>query len=402
MNRCVGTTHSVVLEHHRRCDQKTAQYSHWATESMTSKRNSDNIQHKNMPDLPSSESILELFGLGFIIANSDLSIVHISPFASRWISSAKYLSDALAEVYPGKTAAEWSTLSAAVMSSHNPVRLIGVIDNEPTDRQCELPIALAKYPGQSGTKDQLLVLLGPMHHDGAVADTNQQPDPLAALGKLTARIAHELNNPLDGISRYVNLALRIADDTDPSKLKHYLNESQSGLLRMTRIITDLLEYSRSVSATEEMSLQRIVEDAIQAVSVSANMDGIVVAVNFKTTNLPTVVGPRLYQVCCNLIKNAVDAMPTGGRLTITVGTANDTVLLCIEDTGSGLPSNTEQMFEPFYTTKKPGEGTGLGLAICKEYMAGMGGTIQATSGEDGGAVLTIVIPIDQLQIGNDR
>ena len=108
--------------------------------------------------------------------------------------------------------------------------------------------------------------------------------------------------------------------------------------------------------------------------------------------MPTMRGNRLYQVCRNLIKNAIDAMPDGGRLSITTGLADAHVVIRVSDTGVGLPDDPQKVFEASYTTKPAGEGTGLGLAICKDYIENMGGTLGTATGEDGGAVFTIMIP----------
>jgi signal transduction histidine kinase len=98
-------------------------------------------------------------------------------------------------------------------------------------------------------------------------------------------------------------------------------------------------------------------------------------------------------VCCNLIRNAIDAMPDGGRLSITSGVVADDVVIRVADTGVGLPTSAEKIFEPFFTTKAPGKGTGLGLAICKDFIEDMQGTITAAPGESGGAVVIVRIPL---------
>lgn len=217
---------------------------------------------------------------------------------------------------------------------------------------------------------------------------------LASLGKLAARVAHELNNPLDGILRYINLALRTAEDTQGSKLKSYLTESRTGLIRMVQIIGELLEFSRTTEGEfDEADINELVEQAIRNTTSTADIRKIVVTEDFQTQDMPAVPGSRLYQVCCNLIKNAIDAMPDGGRLSVATGLADGEVVIRVADTGVGLPAEADQVFEPFFTTKSAGKGTGLGLAICKDFVEDMNGTITASPGEDGGAVFTIHIPV---------
>lgn len=223
---------------------------------------------------------------------------------------------------------------------------------------------------------------------------------LATIGKMAARVAHELNNPLDGILRYINLALRRLGDSPPPKVKSYLDESRTGLIRMVNIIGDLLAFSRTHHKdVERVNVNKLVEQAIAAHTEEADAAGVVIAADYQNQDMPDIGGGRLYQTCCNLIKNAIDAMPGGGRLSVTTGIVAGEVVVRVADTGEGLPEDVEKVFEPFYTTKKYGKGTGLGLAICRDFIRGMNGTIDATNGATGGAVFTVRLP---LSIFNDH
>lgn len=222
---------------------------------------------------------------------------------------------------------------------------------------------------------------------------NEMSQRLASLGKLATRVAHELNNPLDGIMRYINLALRLVDEAGDAKIKTYLTESRTGLKRMVQIISDLLEFSRTTEGTfEEFDINEVVEQAMKAHAANADAAGVTVSADFQTQSMPIVSGGRLFQVCSNLIKNAIDAMPTGGHLSIVCGIVGEEVVIRVSDTGVGLPETPERIFEPFFTTKEAGEGTGLGLAICKDFVEEMQGTMTAGASSSGGAELTVRIP----------
>jgi len=217
---------------------------------------------------------------------------------------------------------------------------------------------------------------------------------LAALGKLAARVAHELNNPLDGILRYVNLALRVGGQSgaDP-RVAEYLDKARSGLMRMTQITTSLLEFSRQTHAPlEQATINKIVEDAITAMNSRAADHGVTVICNFHQDDMPVVRGSNIFQVFCNLIKNAIDAMPDGGTLTVTTKVDGPDVVVAFEDTGLGLPPDAERIFEPFFTTKDPGKGTGLGLAVCKEIIERYSGTISAHRRQPKGTAFVVRIP----------
>ena len=97
-----------------------------------------------------------------------------------------------------------------------------------------------------------------------------------------------------------------------------------------------------------------VDIAIRSMTEGQTADGIVVTADFQSQSMPSVRGSRLYQVCCNLIKNAIDAMPEGGRLTLTTGLVGEEVVIRVSDTGVGLPEQPEKLFEAFYTTKPSG------------------------------------------------
>jgi signal transduction histidine kinase len=188
--------------------------------------------------------------------------------------------------------------------------------------------------------------------------------------------------------------MRVASDVSEPKLKSYLTESRIGAMRMVHIIGDLLEFSRSSEGEfNETDINELVEQAVSNRMSAAEAERVVVAVDFQTQEMPAVYGSRLYQVCCNLIKNAIEAMPDGGQLTVTTGIANGDAVIRVADTGVGLPTPTQKVFQPFFTTKGPGKGTGLGLAICKDFVEEMQGTITAEPGDVCGSVFTVRIPL---------
>jgi len=200
---------------------------------------------------------------------------------------------------------------------------------------------------------------------------------------------------LDGILRYLGLAQRVIERNEADKARHYLEESRAGMLRMAQIITDLLEFSRNAHASyEDTGLNTIVEEAVRVLSDQAARVGVSIVCAFDG-KLPVVRGGgNLFQVFCNIIKNAIDAMPSGGTLTIGSALTGREAVICFEDTGTGLPEPTERVFEPFFTTKAPGKGTGLGLAICRDIVEKYHGRLTAENREQGGARFTVRIPLE--------
>lgn len=234
---------------------------------------------------------------------------------------------------------------------------------------------------------------------------------LAAVGKLAARVAHELNNPLDGILRYTNLAIRRATELRQlaaeaaieqpqdqaavdEKLIGYLEHARSAIVRMTEITGDLLEFSRATPSTfEQATINKIVEDALRAMEGRAQDARITIICNLHENDMPVVRGSNLFQVFCNLIKNAIEAMPQGGTLTVATRVEPPDVVVTIADTGVGLPDGAERIFEPFFTTKPTGHGTGLGLAVSKDLIEKYAGKITPTRNEPQGTLMTVRIPI---------
>lgn len=217
-----------------------------------------------------------------------------------------------------------------------------------------------------------------------------QAERLMAIGKVAGKVAHELNNPLDGILRYVNLTLRILDQNQPGKAKEYLTHCRTGLQRMAQIITEMLEFSRSANQGIETSpIDKLLDDALRAMESHLRQIEVQI-VRSDNAPLPHVKSDSLFQVFCNLIKNACDAMASEGKLTITLSRSDTICSIEFRDTGHGFdPARTEDLFKPFFTTKPKGRGTGLGLAICKDILEKINGTISARNLSEGGACFTV-------------
>ncbi|MCL2330803.1 MAG: HAMP domain-containing histidine kinase [Phycisphaerae bacterium] len=219
-------------------------------------------------------------------------------------------------------------------------------------------------------------------------------EQMAAVGRMSARVAHELNNPLDGILRYVNLAIRAIEIDHTERLPDYLAHARDGLFRMREIARELVAFSRTAyNPCNDSSIQAAIDEAVQIMSSQAHTLGVSILCRLSA-DMPLASQANLFQVFCNLIKNAIDAMPTGGTLTIRTDVVDSQLTITFEDTGIGLPEPTDRIFEPFFTTKSTGKGTGLGLAICKDLIEKLGGQIWADRCRpNGGSIFTIQLPL---------
>jgi len=216
---------------------------------------------------------------------------------------------------------------------------------------------------------------------------------MAAVGRLAARVAHELNNPLDGILRFLGLAERAGDRGDGAAAREYLQKTRAGVKRMAEIIAELLDYSRVAGRQfERIGVEGAIQQALDAMAPHLEAAAVTVVCDVNVGDGCTVPG-ELFQVLCNLIKNSVDAMASGGRLTLAAACADGCEVITVTDTGAGVePEVMDKVFDPFFTTKDVRSGTGLGLSICRDIVTRAGGTISIANAPTGGAVATVTVP----------
>jgi signal transduction histidine kinase len=214
---------------------------------------------------------------------------------------------------------------------------------------------------------------------------------LAALGQLAGTIAHELGNPLNTLNGHLQLLARRPDLSEQSK-------GQVGLLqgevqRMTQIIRRFLDQTRGFTpSAETVLLAPLVEEALDLTLGSDARAKIQVAREVEGGSVRTDPG-LVRHLLTNLVANAVDAMPNGGRLEVQARQDGRELVLRVTDTGSGMsPEVKRHIFEPFFTTKPNGKGTGLGLAICKEIARALKGRIDVESELGKGSAFTVRFP----------
>jgi len=217
---------------------------------------------------------------------------------------------------------------------------------------------------------------------------------LAGVGRLAAVVAHEINNPLDGMRRLLGLAMRAAEAGETDRLAGYLPQVRKGLDRIGAIVRDLLDFSRGASASAEpMPIRDILTEAVRTLEPTAEAEGVAVEVACQD-DLPPLRSGHLYHAVLNLVKNAVEATPRGGRVEVRARCEAGALVIEVADTGPGIPPEVlPRLFEPFYSSKALGKGTGLGLVISRDLVQRQGGTLSAANRPEGGAVFTIRVPL---------
>jgi signal transduction histidine kinase len=234
-----------------------------------------------------------------------------------------------------------------------------------------------------------------------------QAEKLTSLGQLAASIAHEVNNPLAGVLVYTQLLAKKINSDKFSKetALEYLTKMETELTRSTRLIRNLLDFARqSPPALREVNANEVLERAIDLAGHSAELQHIQV-IKELDPSLPPLMADfdQLQQVCTNLIINAIQAMPDGGKLTIRTSADGDGQLrIAVQDTGCGISKeNQRKLFTPFFTTKSKGKGVGLGLAVAYGIIQRHRGRIEVQSKEGEGTTFTIYLPLHYEEKGEN-
>ena len=267
------------------------------------------------------------------------------------------------------------------------------------NRSLVLNIALA--PLQDG-HDQTgaLVVLEDVTARNSLEEQLQQREKLSSIGLLAAGVAHEVNTPLTGVSSYTQMLLGMLSENDP---KHaLLQKVRTQAERATNIVNNLLNFSRTGSATEfgQLDMKRVLDDTLQLLEPQLRRNQIEIVRRYDP-DAPAVYGNagKLQQVFTNLILNARDAIPEGGRITLaTSGSEDGSITVEVSDTGIGIaPENVAKIYDPFYTTKGVGRGTGLGLAVSYGIVQEHTGHISVESVPGRGTTFRITLPTARIR-----
>jgi two-component system NtrC family sensor kinase len=226
-------------------------------------------------------------------------------------------------------------------------------------------------------------------------------EKLAAVGRLAAGVVHEINNPLATISACAEaLESRLADGSpgsteDLDDFREYLQLIRSEAFRCKSITNGLLDFSRTRAGERALvDLAEVIRSAARLIAHQKRGNRVELVTEIEEELSPVLGdGGQLQQAVIALSTNAIDAMPEGGRLTLSARTQNGFSTLSICDTGVGIsPENLTKIFDPFFTTKEVGQGTGLGLAVCYGIVTEHGGRLDVQSAVGVGTTFTISLP----------
>jgi PAS domain S-box-containing protein len=221
-----------------------------------------------------------------------------------------------------------------------------------------------------------------------------QKEKLAGIGSLAARVAHEINNPLQVIIGTTEIIL---GEDDPNQIREDAKELLLAADRITKIVGDLSIYSRDSStiSVQPLDLNQLLKQSCGLVKFSSNLDNIKIKYDLQKLSKIKLNKEEMQQVFINLIKNAIDAMDGNGELTLSTHELDNFIWVQITDTGKGISSGDQKkVFDPFFTTKEVGKGTGLGLFVVHQIIKRYHGLIDFQSRLGMGTSVIIQFPVN--------
>jgi len=338
-----------------------------------------------------SETLVRTMPIGLIVLTEDGTISTLNRTAEKLLH--RTVTDAV-----GLPAADVFDPSLSTFLSRAPASTVRSGEVEYPLRDDTLrPLDVITYvtPNrEDGVPQERIVLIRDLTEVKKLREEIDRSSRLASIGQLAAGVAHEIRNPLSSIKGFATYFLeRHRTVPEDRKIAETMIQEVD---RLNRVISDLLEFARPLATSiRPVSIGPVVDHAVTLIREKAENNGVEIDVAVDPAHDTVPCDPdTIQQVLINLFINAIDAMPEGGRLSVTVtrGTENNTVIT-VSDTGTGIErEDVEKIFNPYYTTKPA--GTGLGLAIVHRIIEAHGGILSVTSAPGTGTSIMITLPVE--------
>ncbi|MGE4422609.1 MAG: nitrogen regulation protein NR(II) [Pseudodesulfovibrio sp.] len=285
---------------------------------------------------------------------------------------------------------EWEDPFEKTMRTHAPAETTtSLVD--PDGRVQYYRVYTSPVADEDGSVNHVVAMRRDITQRRAMENRLQQAERLASIGELSTYMAHEIRNPLFSISGFANSLMRDKDVGIKAreKLAIILDESR----RLDEVLRSLLNFTRPTEAqVAEVDLNEVVEATMDVMQLPCSNQNVVPHVSLDEGMARVHANPDLIKQCLiNLVKNALEAMESGGKLFVTTAMNQDMAVLAVEDTGVGIPLDIrDKIFSPFFSTKD--KGVGLGLAQIHKIVGELGGRVDLVSMEGVGTKVTLFLP----------
>jgi PAS domain S-box-containing protein len=343
-------------------------------------------RHEILRERNLKKMIVENVEAGILTLDKDKRVTSLNSSATRILGlDGNLLQCSLAETLKG-----WPELREALDRAPSKAKWNEYVTME--RKGARLTFRLTLYPLTTGPDANWIMTVEDLTERVSLRQQMARFERLASLGRLSAGIAHEIRNPLTGISLLLDeLHDRLLAKPDDQLL---IQKALQEIERLETLVNELLHFSSlPVTRRSESSIIEVLEDTLFLVKKQCERHGVELLTDFpEELPLLNMDPDQIKQAFLNLLTNAMDAMPDGGRLSVVVRAADENICISFADTGEGIAAeNTALIFEPFYTTK--GGGTGLGLSITHTIIANHGGRLEVKSHPGKGSTFVICLPL---------
>jgi two-component system sensor histidine kinase AtoS len=341
-----------------------------------------------------SQSILLSVTAGVVTVDPDLAVATLNPAAERilGISQDMLVGRPLASVFKDDGALSADIRKILDGRSPRTLRDVKLVTASGKVVHAQASVSRMRDPG--GRQLGAVVTIEDVSEVKALTDQLMRADRLAALGELTAGVAHEVRNPL-GIIR-ASVQLMEDSECDRQRVTSAAQVIKQEIDRLDRVIKALLDFGRPAAPTmRPVAVELVLEDVALFSTTFAKRSHVKLEHHYAA-HVPDVMADpeQLKQVFVNLISNAVQAMPGGGTLSVTTGQENGFVFVTFRDTGGGIPADVlGKVFDPFVSMRD--DGTGLGLTIVHRIVDDHSGHMEVTSEPGVGTAFTVWLPAIQ-------